>query len=200
MSKSLGNTVLVSEMAKRWRPVELRYYLGAAHYRSAIEYSPDALDETAASYRGIENFLSRAREFVAGDFPEAKLADEFADAMDDDLAVPRALAVLHNRVRTGNAALTAQDRGEVASAAAEVSLMLDVLGLSLASPDTAATEQLTTTVDHLVRLALIQRQSARDRKDYAAGDAIRDSLADAGVVVEDTPNGPRWTLAEPRGK
>jgi cysteinyl-tRNA synthetase len=55
--------------------------------------------------------------------------------------------------------------------------------------------QLTEVVDHLVRLALQQRQAARERKDYAAGDAIRDSLAAAGVIVEDTPNGPRWTLS-----
>jgi cysteinyl-tRNA synthetase len=152
MSKSLGNTVLVSEMAKQWRPVELRYYLGAAHYRSAIEYSPEALNEAAVAYGRIERFVLHAIESLGSTDPDvqSRLPDEFAAAMDNDLSVPAALAVLH--------------------------------------------ASLSETVDHLVRLALQQRQAARERKDYAAGDAIRDSLAAAGVLVEDTPAGPRWKL------
>ncbi len=60
MSKSLGNSLLVTEIVKKWRPVEVRYYLGAAHYRSNIEFSDEALDEAAAAYRRIENFVERA--------------------------------------------------------------------------------------------------------------------------------------------
>jgi cysteinyl-tRNA synthetase len=193
MSKSLGNTVLVSEMAKRWRPVELRYYLGAAHYRSMIEYSADSLDEAAKSFRGVENFLARARDAL--ELPVAtEIPDDFAEAMDDDLAVPRALAVLHNRVRTGNAALASGSRDVVEQCYAEVSGMLDVLGLNMPGAGMEQSDRLTDVVDQLIALALAQRQAARERKDFKASDAIRDSLTATGVVVEDTPDGPRWKL------
>jgi len=195
MSKSLGNSVLVSELAKQWRPVELRYYLGAAHYRSAIEYSPKALGEAAAAYGRIEGFRTRAVELVGTPAPVEVPAD-FAAAMDDDLGVPAALAVLHNRVRDGNSAVAAGDTDGVTSALADVAAMLGVLGLDMgeAAGATGEAAQLTATVDHLVRLVLDQRQSARGRKDFAAADQIRDSLAAAGVAVEDTPAGPRWKL------
>jgi cysteinyl-tRNA synthetase len=193
MSKSLGNTVLVSEMAKRWRPVELRYYLGAAHYRSMIEYSADSLDEAAKSFRGVENFLARARDAL--ELPVAtEIPDDFAEAMDDDLAVPRALAVLHNRVRTGNAALASGSRDVVEQCYAEVSGMIDVLGLNMPGAGVEQSDRLTDVVDQLIALALAQRQAARERKDFKASDAIRDSLTATGVVVEDTPDGPRWKL------
>jgi cysteinyl-tRNA synthetase len=192
MSKSLGNTVLVSEMAKQWRPVELRYYLGSAHYRSAIEYSPEALKEAAVAFGKIENFLTRATELV-GEPDRVPVPESFAEAMDDDLGVPSALAVLHLRVREGNTALAAGDAAAVAAAQAEVAAMLDVLGLNMQS-ESGESAQLTSTVDQLVRLALEQRQAARERKDFATSDAIRDALAAAGVQVEDTPSGPRWTL------
>ena len=200
MSKSLGNTVLVSEMATQWRPVELRYYLGAAHYRSAIEYSPAALDEAATGYRRIENFVDRAGEASGLLDPEADGAGDvpadFAAAMDNDLALPAALAVLHASVRAGNHALESGDKDETAARLREVLAMTDVLGLNPLNwrDRTARSTQLTDTVNRLVRLALEQRQAARERKDYAASDAIRQSLAAAGVLVEDTPGGPRWKL------
>jgi cysteinyl-tRNA synthetase len=203
MSKSLGNTVLVSEMAKQWRPVELRYYLGAAHYRSAIEYSPSALSEAAAGYGKIEQFVLRAVELlgIAADEPVVgRLPDEFVAAMDDDLNVPQALAVLHNARRAGNAALAAGDRSALEQQARAVLAMTDALGLNPLhwqgdSGSGGNAETLTATVDRLVGLAIQQRQAARERKDYPAADAIRDELAAAGIQLEDTPNGPRWTLA-----
>jgi cysteinyl-tRNA synthetase len=197
MSKSLGNTVSISEMAKRWRPVELRYYLGSAHYRSAIEYSPAALTEAAVAYGRIENFVHRAIEVVGPRPVDGVLCAEFADAMDDDLGVPHALAAIHNIVREGNTALANGDRAVAAGAVASVLAMTSVLGLNPLEWETTAgeTARMTETVDQLVGLALEQRQAARDRKDYAASDAIRDSLGAAGVIVEDTPAGPRWTLA-----
>jgi cysteinyl-tRNA synthetase len=197
MSKSLGNTVLVSEMAKQWRPVELRYYLGAPHYRSAIEYAPDALKESATAYGRIENFVNRALE-VVGDPPAGGvLCAEFTAAMDDDLGVPQALAAVHNVVREGNTALAQGDSAVVAGALGSVLAMTSVLGINPLewSSGLGDTTALTATVDQLVRLALEQRQAARARKDFEASDAIRDSLAAAGVVVEDTPAGPRWTLS-----
>jgi cysteinyl-tRNA synthetase len=201
MSKSLGNTVSVSAMAKQWRPVELRYYLGAAHYRSAIEYSPDALREASVAYSKIENFVQRAVELVGEpDDGSGEVPPGFVEAMDDDLGVPQALAEMHQARREGNAALADGDKAKAAAALRSVLAMTGVLGLNplhwqrtgAAGSQAAA---LTSTVDRLVRLALQQRQEARQRKDYAASDAIRDALAEAGVLVEDTPEGPRWTLA-----
>jgi cysteinyl-tRNA synthetase len=197
MSKSLGNTVLVSEMAKQWRPVELRY-LGSAHYRSAIEYSPEALSEAAAGWRRVENFLARAGEEF-GEPAVVPVPAAFAAAMDDDLSVPAALAVLHERLRHGNSVLGSTESADQQGARevyAELTAMVDVLGLSMPGEGSGHSAQWAETVDHLVRLALAQRQAARDRKDYAASDAIRDSLAAAGVVVEDTPAGPRWKLKD----
>jgi cysteinyl-tRNA synthetase len=117
--------------------------------------------------------------------------------MDDDLGVPQALAVVHDSVRQGNSALSAGDRADVEKKLAEVRGMLAVLGLDPLAPPWAggsSAADLTPVVDALVGVALEQRQSARQRKDYAAADAIRDRLQDAGVLVEDTPRGPRWEL------
>jgi cysteinyl-tRNA synthetase len=198
MSKSLGNSLLVSEVVQRVRPVELRYYLGAAHYRSAIEFSEDALQEAGASYRRIEGFLTRAVERL-GSAPEpGELPKQFVDAMDDDLGVPQALAVVHDTVRAGNKALAAGDDDAVSAAAAGVRAMTGVLGLDPLAwgASTGESAELRGAVDALVAVALQARTDARERKDYAAADAVRDQLAAAGVVVEDTPTGPRWSLRE----
>jgi cysteinyl-tRNA synthetase len=200
MSKSLGNSLLVSEVVKRVRPVELRYYLGAAHYRSHIEFSEEALAEAAAGYRRVEGFLERAAELARPDALAAgAVPEEFARAMDDDLSVPAALAVLHDTVRAGNAALADGRRGDALAAAGAVAAMTEILGLSpLQEPWSSAAGEgaaLRAVVDGLVQVALSQRREARERKDFAAADAVRDGLKAAGVVVEDTPAGPRWSLA-----
>ena len=199
MSKSLGNSLLVSEVVKRVRPVELRYYLGSAHYRSMLEFSDEALAEAAAGYRRIEGFLRRAEEAL-GDTPTpVGLPAAFVSAMDDDLGVPQALAVIHDTVRAGNAALADGDLEVARTARDEVTAMLDVLGVNpyaepwaAQSDDGAARRALGPLVD----VVLDQRQAARDRKDFAVADALRDGLAASGIVVEDTPAGPRWSLAE----
>ena len=191
MSKSLGNVLGIAELTKTTPAVELRYYLGSAHYRSIMEYSPEALAEAGAAYRRIANFLERAGEQVAAevtDVPEA-----FAAALDDDLAVPRALAVLHDTVRLGNAALESGDEKALATAYGQVDAMTTVLGVN-PTQWSAAGSDLTPVVDALVAVALEQRRAARERKDYAAADAVREQLAEAGVLVEDTAAGPRWTI------
>src|SRR5690606_28384232 len=129
MSKSLGNTLLITELAKRWRPVELRYYLVAPHYRSSVEYSEELLDEAAAAYQRIEGFLTRAVELVGEVEPAADVPAAFREAMDDDLGTPQAIAVVHNAVRDGNAALARGDKDATATALGEVRAMLGVLGL-----------------------------------------------------------------------
>jgi cysteinyl-tRNA synthetase len=200
MSKSLGNSLLIDEMITKVRPVELRYYLGQAHYRSPIDYSPAALGEASTAYRRIEGFVTRAAELLGGEPGPADITSlpaAFTAAMDDDLGVPQALAIVHDSVRDGNAALSAGDASGTAKSVGEVRAMLSVLGLDpLATPWAAAQSggDLHPVVDALVRVALAQREAARARKDYAAADAIRDQLVEAGVLVEDTPRGPRWEL------
>jgi cysteinyl-tRNA synthetase len=210
MSKSLGNSLLVDAMITTVRPAELRYYLGQAHYRSQLDYTPEALAEAAAAYQRIGNFISRASEAAADEhappgaaWPDldvvaaAALPAAFTDAMNDDLGVPQALAVLHEAVRDGNSALAAGDVAGAAKRLSEVRGMLSVLGLDPLSPPWSAAgsgDDLRPVVDALVSVALEQRQAARERRDYAAADVIRDRLQAAGVVVEDTPRGPRWEL------
>jgi cysteinyl-tRNA synthetase len=161
MSKSLGNSLLVTEIVKRWRPVEVRYYLGAAHYRSNMEFSADALDEAAAAYHRIENFYERAVEF-AGEIPASgAMCADFAEAMDDDLGVPLALAAVHNVVREGNSALAEGNQVAVRGALASVLAMTEVLGINPQRWHQATSSDLTPVVDALVQVALEQRTAAR---------------------------------------
>ncbi|MFV2195708.1 cysteine--tRNA ligase [Nocardiopsis sp. LOL_012] len=196
MAKSLGNSMRIPQMVEKVRPVELRYYLGQAHYRSTIDYSEAALQEAAVAYQRIEGFLTRSAEALGEVAPAERVPAEFAAALDDDLGVPQALAVVHGHVREGNTALTAEGTEKAAELAAELRTMLGVLGLDpLGAPWAGGGDHgLREVVDALVSVALEQRQAARGRKDYAAADAIRDRLTEAGIVVEDTPQGPRWDL------
>ncbi len=212
MSKSLGNTLSVANLLDQVRPMELRYWLVAPHYRSAVDFTPASLDEAATAYRRIEGFVRRAGELVDSDIGSDIDADTdvaagngtaardfdllptgFVAAMDDDLGVPEALAVLHNGVREGNAALADADKLRVAERLAAVRAMLGVLGLGI-DTNTAGGDGLRPVVDALITVALEQRDAARARKDYQAADAIRDRLATAGIVVEDTAAGARWQL------
>ena len=210
MSKSLGNSLLVDVMITEVRPAELRYYLGQAHYRSELDYSPDALAEAAAAYRRIENFVIRAAEASGtgqdgtgldpgtlnlGALAATALPAAFTAAMDDDLAVPKALAVVHEAVTEGNSALAAGDRAGAAKHAAGVRAMMAVLGLDpLDEHWSGGGSGLDAVVEALATVALGQRQAARERKDWDAADAIRDDLIAAGIMVEDTPDGSRWEL------
>lgn len=196
MSKSLGNTVTIPAMLERYRAAELRYYLVQPHYRSNIEYSDGAVSEAAQGYRRIEQFLRRAAQ--SGEVALGTVPAEFAAALNDDLATPQAFAVVHTTVRDGNAALDAGDTSKALELAAAVRAMTDVLGLDPLSArwseaggsDTPTKEAL----DFLVKDLLATRQQARAEKDFARADAARDRLQQAGIVVEDTPNGPQWTV------
>jgi cysteinyl-tRNA synthetase len=197
MSKSLGNTALVDEVVRRVRPVELRYYLAAPHYRSTIEFTDEALAEAGVAYRRIESFVRRAAERVGADSGARVLCADFSAALDDDLGTPAAVAAIHETVRQGNTALADGDDAAVSRTLGSVRAMLGVLGLDPLDPRWSAggsDERLTQVTDGLVSLALEQRQAARARKDFAAADAIRDQLTTLGVSVEDTPQGPRWEL------
>ncbi|MCD0450235.1 cysteine--tRNA ligase [Actinocorallia sp. API 0066] len=193
MSKSIGNVVYLDDLLQQVRPVEARYFLVAAHYRSTIDYTPGAIEDAATAYRRIEGFLVRAAEVLGEVKVSADLPPAFVAAMDDDLGVPQALAVLHETVRTGNTALASGDNEAAREAAAEARAMAGVLGLD-PFEWTSAADDLRPVVDALVHVALEQRQAARARKDWAAADAVRDGLAAAGIVVEDTPQGPRYDI------
>jgi cysteinyl-tRNA synthetase len=194
MSKSLGNSALVSEVIKRFPARAVRLYLSQPHYRSPIEYSDAAIAESVAALERIDNFVRRAAD-VVGVVAE-RVPQEFAAAMNDDLGTPAAVAVLHNAVREGNQALEAGETDLVATRLAAVMGMLAILGLDATSGawERNVDQQLTAVVDGLVTELLKHREAARERKDFAAADAIRDSLAALGVEVLDTPQGPRWRV------
>ena len=193
MSKSLGNTLRIHELLKRVRGIELRWYLGSAHYRSMLEYSPDALDESAVNFRRVESFLKRSASQL-GKLPELAIADEFAAAMNDDLAVPAALAVISELVRDGNNASTAKDSATLAIKAAQVRGALSVLGCDpWDSAWVNSDAGLDEVISGLVTTLLAEREEARARKDFASADRIRDRITELGLTLEDTPDGPRWS-------
>jgi len=195
MSKSLGNSLLVTEILKRVRGVELRWYLGSAHYRSMLEFSFEALEESAVAFSRIENFLNRAIETL-GKNPEPVISKDFAKLMDEDLAVPQALALVSEWLKSGNSALTSGDSKSVSESAANIRGVLSILGCD---PFEAAFVQsgsgnLNEAMDGLIALLLEQREAARLRKDFSAADSIRDRITSLGITIEDTAQGPRWSV------
>jgi cysteinyl-tRNA synthetase len=197
MSKSLGNSLQVAELLKTVRGIELRWYLGSAHYRSMLEFSHDALAESATAFRRIEGFLNRATE-ILGSAPIPVISQGFTDAMNDDLAVPTALAGISEALRLGNSAITSGDKAVISASASEIRGALEVLGCDPLDPAFAISggTDLTDALDGVIQLALAQRTAARDRKDFAASDQIRDGLAALGIIIEDTSQGPRWSISQ----
>ena len=199
MSKSTGNATAVDDVLRTVRPQVLRYVLGAAHYRSALEWSPAALADGEAAYGRVETFVRNATALVGTDLPPAGPSpawDDFAAALDDDLGVPQALAVVHTSVRVGNALLADRDLPALAAVLADVRRMLRVLALDPVEQWPTAGADLAPVVDALIGVAVEARAEARARKDWAAADAVRDRLAAAGVVLEDTADGVRWRLED----
>ena len=197
MSKSLGNSLLVDVILQRVRGIELRWYLSSAHYRSMLEYSQSALDESAIAFRRIESFLKRATE-ITGSQPQAIIGESFAAAMNDDLAVPAGLATISENLRLGNQAITDADSAAITKNANEIRGALEILGCDPLDTHFAggSSADLTQAMDGVVKLALAERASARERKDFAASDAIRDGLLALGITIEDTAQGPRWSMME----
>jgi cysteinyl-tRNA synthetase len=198
MSKSLGNVLAIPAVLQRVRPAELRYYLGSAHYRSMLEFSETALQDAAKAYTGIEEFLHRVRTRVGSVVPTRWTA-KFGAALDDDLAVPAALAEVHAARADGNRALEAGDHDTALARAAEIRSMTAVLGCDPLDErwetrdETAAA---LAAVDVLVAAELRRRDDARRDRDWAGADEIRDRLKQAGVDVTDTADGPQWALAD----
>ncbi len=199
MSKSLSNGALVSEVTQQYPPRAVRFYLVAPHYRSAIEFSDTSLAEATASLARIDNFLRRA-ESGGAQRPrdaEVELPAAFVAALDDDLSTPGAVAALYQEVRDGNSALDAGDADAALRAYQNVTAMLGVLGLDPDDPiwsGVADDARLRPVVDSLVQTLLARRAEARAARDWEGADAIRDSLTAAGLKIEDTPQGSRWTM------
>lgn len=194
MSKSIGNTISPVQMLQQARPLVVRYYLGSAHYRSVLDYRPTSLEEARVAIERVEAFLVATSELMAPDPQERRVPQDFADALDDDMNIPRALAVLHEQTRAGNAALAAgADASEFANA---VWAMANVLGLtSLMNLDgSGASGAEHQALDALIHTILEQRASARAEKDWATADRMRDVLAAAGITVKDGAQGSTWSL------
>jgi len=196
MSKSLGNSLLIPHVLERVRGIELRYYMVAAHYRSNVEFSFEALEEAAVAFRRIENYLDRAAEILGGIPDDGLMCADFVDALNDDLGTPAAVAALHEVVREGNKLLAEGASNALRGNASSVRKMLAVLGLDPTEPAFASASDgtLLGVVDALVKGLLEQRTAARADRDFAAADGIRDQLKAAGIEIEDTPEGPRWTV------
>lgn len=191
MSKSIGNTISPAQMLQMARPLVVRYYLGSAHYRSILDYRPSSLQEAATAIERVEAFLAATQDVLK---PGREVPQAFAEAMDDDVNIPRALAVLHEQTRAGNAALAAgEDASEAANA---VMAMAEVLGLaqlmSFNAEGTSSAEH--EALDALIQAVLAERADARAQKDWAKADAMRDLLASAGVQVKDSANGSSWSV------
>ncbi|NLP82657.1 cysteine--tRNA ligase [Microbacterium sp. CFH 90308] len=204
MSKSLFNFVLAEDVLRERDPLVVRYALAAAHYRSSLDVTDSSFDEAEAAVDRIRGFLERAlrtlREEEADVRVDAEVPPRFAAALDDDLGVPQALAVLHETVRDGNTALDAGDREAALRAFSEVAVMTGILGIDPLDPQWASTDASAeaSALDTLVQTMITQRADARAAKDWATADRIRDAIAAAGIALEDTAEGTHWTLSGER--
>ncbi|MGO2542755.1 MAG: cysteine--tRNA ligase [Specibacter sp.] len=206
MSKSIGNTINPREMLELARPLVVRYYLGQAHYRSVLDYRPGSLTEASAAVERIETFM-RAAHAGLNSTGELLLLHEpcdirdlpgaFRAAMDDDLNIPAALAVLHETVRAGNTALAKGDTAATFEAFQSAMGMTDALGINPLDAQWqqgSGSEAELTALDVLVKAQLEARAQARAEKNWAESDRIRDLLAAAGVDVADSATGSTWSL------
>ncbi len=194
MAKSTGHLVTLLESLDTWDPMAIRLFFLRTHYRKPLDFSSEAVEDAEASLSRLRAFERRAASIEAVD-PDRSTLDAFAERMDDDLDVAGALSVVFETVRTANAGM---DVGEdVASSVSAFREMVGVLGLEFGSNEDAGVDVSdlaaglgieATDVDGLVG----QRIAARENRDFALADAIRDGLAALGVVLEDTADGTRW--------
>ena len=192
MSKSLGNSTKINEVLKLVQPIHLRYYLTSGHYRSNLEYSENSLKEAAISFGRIEKFLQNAPQIEA-----TNVSLEFESAMNEDLNTPKAIAVIHELVTLGNQALDKSDLAGAKTIAGSLRKMLEILGLDPLSAQWNQSSTVDTAKNSLAVLVekmLQTRAAAREAKDFAISDQVRDDLKSAKIAIEDTVNGARWTF------
>ncbi|MBO9627325.1 MAG: cysteine--tRNA ligase [Microbacterium sp.] len=195
MSKSLGNFTLAADVLAAHDPMVVRYALAAAHYRSSLDLTDSTYAEAEAALARISTFLQRAHRAAGGGigwFAAQSMPPAFVSAMDDDLGVPQALAVLHETVRAGNSALDAGDDAAAIEAASSVLAMTHVLGLAPTASEKGGAA--ASALDALVQAMITQRAQARADKDWAAADRIRDAIGAAGITLEDSPAGTHWSI------
>jgi cysteinyl-tRNA synthetase len=207
MSKSLGNSVFAADLLGTARPIVVRYALGAAHYRSTLDHHDGALLEAEEAVSRIERFLERAERALEGTRFAAPagmaiVPDAFATALDDDLGVPEALAVLHDTIRAGNQALDVGDHAAASTALKSVRAMVGVLGIDPGAPEWSLRDHgpATAALAGLVERLVADRDTARSARDWATADRLRDLLAASGVALEDGPTGTRWSLEDDHGR
>ncbi len=199
MSKSLGNSLIVRDVLNRISGIELRWYLLSAHYRSNLEFSDDAMFDQAAAFRRIQGFVMRAESLVGEiDLKDVVLDAAFVAAMNNDLSLPEAYAVLHENVGEGNTAITSGDVDTIRHKYRQVRRMLQILGVdaSLFNEHSTNAEDYKSVVEHLVASKIMQRAQAREHKDWTLADQIRDELRQAGIELDDTADGTRWSISK----
>jgi len=194
MSKSLGNSTKINEVLKLVKPIHLRYYLISGHYRSNLEYSESALKEAAISFGRIEKFLKNTPSV-----PPSEVSSDFETAMNEDLNTPKAIALIHELVTTGNQSLDQSDLEKAKEIAASVRKMLEILGLDPQAEHWTqgqVNDRAESSLGILIERMLDTRAQARANKDFVTSDRVRDDLKSANISIEDTVNGARWTFME----
>ena len=219
MSKSLGTGLSVPSVLAEHSAWVVRYALGSVQYRSMLEWSDQALVEAQAAYDRVSNFIERAGVALGGQPSREEvtavsaddLPADFVAAMNDDVNVSGATAAIFTAIRSGNTLLSQlADRADSETAKAEVHeallavrAMLDTLGLDpLAEPwvsaggaaDGTAESPEHAALEALIAEQLNARAEARKAKDFAKADQIRDALTEAGIAIEDGPQGSTWSL------
>ena len=196
MSKSLGNVLAIPAVLQRVRPAELRYYL---RQRPLSVNAGVHRDRSAGRGQGVHRHrgVPAPSAHPGGGGGSTTWTPKFAAALDDDLAVPAALAEIHATRAEGNRALEAGDHDTALAKAGEIRSMTAILGcdpLNERWETRDETASALAALDVLAGAELERRSEARRSRDWAAADAIRDRLKAAGIEVTDTADGPQWTL------
>ncbi len=194
MSKSTGHYITLLESLEAWDPMAVRLFYMRTHYRKPLDFSRSALDDAESSLGRLRAFRRRTSAAV-GTNADIGVLDAFRAHMDDDLDVAGALAVVFEAVRAANARLDAG--GDADELVAAVNEALAVLGLDIddAKADDVDVSDLAADLDLPVSSVdglIVARNAARDDRDFALADAIRDGLAALNITIEDTADGTRW--------
>ena len=209
MGKSLDNFVTAEDALAQHSAAAVRLALVGGHYRATVEYNAAAVQEAETVWERFSATARRAAEQLGenplagpdADLRAVDLPEDFVAAMDDDLSVPEALAVIHREQSALNTLLAAPDEAEadeVAGLLGRLRAMLDVLGLDPLGGQwggrTGADDAEHAALDALIATQLAAREAARAEKDWARADALRDALTAAGIRIEDGRGGARWNL------
>jgi cysteinyl-tRNA synthetase len=190
MSKSLGNGVSVEQLTQAGSWGAIRYWLSSAQYRSNLDYSESSIRDAQAALDRIAGFLKRTTNIRRIDIDLTQIPAEFAEAMNADLNVPGALAVIHERVRAGNTAFDSKDEITLSECVEQVKAMVHVLGLTFAYQEPLYTEEFSKQVEDLIQ----KRHEAKLAKDFARADAIRIELEELGVTLNDMKDITMWSF------